>query len=98
MDEVVIKVDNRFSLGRKHTLEFGGGFYINHVELLEDTLNNQIVDIKDTARRFYSMIQDNIALGKKTVLKIGSRFTYSANLQKWYAEPRISISVQANDN
>ena len=97
MDEVVIKVDNRFSLGPKNTIEFGGGFYVNHVELIEDTLNNRINDIKDTAQRFYSMIQDNIALGRKTVLKVGSRFTYSANLQKWFAEPRISISIQAND-
>ena len=98
MDEFVLKVDNRFTLGQKHALEFGGGLYANHIELSEDTLNNRIVDLKDTARRFYSMIQDNIAVGKKTVLKIGSRFTYAFNLKKLYAEPRISVSVQANDH
>ncbi len=98
MDEFVLKIDNRFTLGQKHTLEFGGGFYVNHIELSEDTLDNRIVDLQDTARRFYSMIQDNIALGSKTVLKIGSRFTYATNLKKWYAEPRISVTVQASDH
>lgn len=98
MDEFVLKVDNRFTLGQKHTLEFGGGFYINHVDLTEDTIDNRIVDLQDTARRFFSMIQDNITLGKKTILKIGTRITYSTNLDKWYPEPRISLTFQPNDH
>ena len=97
MDELIIKVENRFTLGKKNTLEFGGGLYVNHVGLTEDTLDNNLVDMQDTTRRFYSMIQDIIGIGNKTVLKLGVRFTYSSSIQKWYAEPRISLSFQAND-
>lgn len=98
MDEIVIKVENRFTLGKKNTLEFGGGWYTNRVTLTEDTSKVNLIDTRDTSRRFYSMIQDNIGLGNKTVLKIGSRFTYSSTMDKWYAEPRISISYQPNDH
>ena len=54
--------------------------------------------MQDTAQRLYSMIQDNIALGGRTVLKIGTRLTYSTNVDKWYAEPRISLTFQPNDH
>lgn len=97
VDEFVAKVDNRFTLGSKNTLEVSGGFYVNQVELLDDTFGINLVDIKEKARRVYSMVQDNIALGKKAVLKVGSRFTYASNLKKMYIEPRVSVSVQAND-
>ena len=97
IDESIAKVENRFTLGSKNTLEVEGGFYVNHVELIEDTFNINLVNIQSVARRWYSMIQDNIALGTKTILKVGSRFTYADNLKKMYVEPRVSISVQANE-
>jgi len=98
MDEFVLKVDNRFAIGQKQTLEFGGGFYTNHVELSQDTLKIPILEMKDTAQRFYTMIQDNIALGRMTVLKLGARLTYSNTIDKWVAEPRISLTVTPNDH
>lgn len=98
IDEIVLKVDNRFAIGQKQTLEFGGGFYTNHVELSEDTLNNVLLAMKDTAQRFYTMIQDNIALGKMAVLKLGARLTYSNTIDKWVAEPRISLTITPNDH
>ena len=98
MDEFSLKVENRFTLSQNHLLEVSGGLLVNRVELVDDTFSIKTVDIKDTARRMWSMVQDNIALGKNTVLKIGSRFTYAQNLNKLYAEPRVSISIQAGNN
>ena len=97
VDEFVAKIDNRFTLGSKNLLEVSGGFYVNRIELVEDTFDINVINLQEKARRFYSMVQDNIALGKKTVLKVGSRFTYAGNLKKWYVEPRVSVSVEAND-
>ena len=98
MDEFNAKVDNRFTLGSKHVLDLSGGLIVNHVELAEDTFNINRVELKDDASRLWSMVQDNIALGKNAVLKVGSRFTYAQNLKKIFAEPRISVSVNAGNN
>jgi hypothetical protein len=98
MDEFTAKVENKFTLGSKHVLDFSGGFIVNHVEITEDSFNINITDLKDTARRAWTMIQDNIALGKNAVLKIGSRFTYAHYLKRLYAEPRASITVNAGNH
>ena len=93
VDEFSLKVENRFALGRKHLLEVAGGIYANRIEISEDTFNIQAAQISDTARRVWSMVQDNISLGKRAILKVGARFTYAQNLKRMYAEPRISIST-----
>ncbi len=95
LTEFKIKADNRFSLSRSHTLEWGVGIISNTVTLVEDTFAVSLVNISENASRYFIYAQDYMALGNKTVLKAGLRYTHAFNLQKVYFEPRISLSVQA---
>jgi len=95
LTEFKIKADNRFSLSRSHTLEWGAGIISNTVTLVEDTFAVSLVNISENASRYFIYAQDYMALGNKTVLKAGLRYTHAFNLQKVYFEPRISLSVQA---
>ena len=97
LTETQLKADNRFPLTRSHTLEWGVGLIANSVSLVEDTFSVNMVNINEKASRYFMYAQDYMAIGKKTVLKAGLRFTHALNLKKVYAEPRISLSVQATD-
>jgi hypothetical protein len=63
------------------------------VELNEDTFNIVQAHLADTANRLILYAQDNIALGKRASIKVGMRINRSINLQKFYLEPRLSISL-----
>jgi hypothetical protein len=97
LTEMQLKADNRFPLTRSHTLEWGAGLIANSVSLVEDTFRVNMVNIGEEASRYFMYAQDYVAIGKKTVLKAGLRFTHALNLEKVYAEPRVSLSVQATD-
>ena len=97
LTEFKIKADNRFSLSRSHTLEWGVGIISNTVTLVEDTFAVNLVTISENASRYFMYAQDYMALGNKTVLKAGLRYTHAFNLKKIYLEPRISLSVQATE-
>jgi hypothetical protein len=98
LSETNIAIDNKKLINRNHTLEFGGGFYNNQVTNNENITDTNRFDLSNQSNRFYAMLQDNINLGKHTILKIGSRLTYVDNLNKWYVEPRLSISSQVLEN
>ncbi len=96
--ETTIRNDNRFALGKYHILETNEGFVYNYVELKEDTFNVSSVSIESFAQRFFVSVQDYMALGKKVIFKPGIRFTYAFNLNKLYADPRLSLSVNMGEN
>ena len=95
--ETTIRNDNRFALGKYHILETNEGFVYNHVELKEDTFGVRSVNIESFAQRAFVSVQDYMALGKKVIFKPGIRFTYAFNLNKLYADPRLSLSVNMGD-
>ncbi len=97
LTEFKIKSDNRFSLTRSHTLEWGAGIISNSVTLAEDTFAVNLVNINEKASRYFIYAQDYMALGKKSVLKAGLRYTHAFNLNKIYLEPRVSLSIQATE-
>jgi len=91
--EYTFENDNRYALNQTHRLEFGIGYKYNLVKLLEDTFNINMIDINEKGDRMNFYLQDNMALGKKVNLKLGARMDYAFNLNKFYFEPRASISV-----
>ncbi len=95
--EFTTQADNRFVLDRTHTLEGGLVFKSNRVELHEDTFNVVLANLDDKASRITFYLQDNMSIGKKLNLKAGMRLTHALNLQRFYAEPRVSLSFKAND-
>ncbi len=93
--ESTLQVDNRFPVHPFHTLEGGIVFKSNYIELAEDTFDIVQANISDQARRTTLFFQDNISIGKHVDFKAGLRVTHAVNLQKLYAEPRLSVSVKA---
>ena len=91
--ELTFRNDNRFALGKSHILETNEGLVYNHVQLQEDTFNVRMVDIESFAQRFFVSAQDYMALGKRVIFKPGLRLTYAFNLNKLFADPRLSLSV-----
>jgi hypothetical protein len=97
LGEVIIKAENRFSLHKNHTLEASTGIYSNRVTIVEDTFNIKMVDTSASGSRLFIAAQDIMALGKRVILKAGFRWSYAGTLERGYLEPRISISVQADE-
>ncbi|HDO28191.1 MAG TPA: TonB-dependent receptor [Bacteroidetes bacterium] len=98
VSELTLRNDNRFALGKYHILETNEGLVYNHVVLKEDTFNVKSVDIESFAQRFFVSVQDYMALGKKVIFKPGLRLTYAFNLNKLFADPRLSLSVQLGEH
>jgi hypothetical protein len=93
--ENTLEVSNRFPVHKNHTLEGGMVFKANLVELSEDTFNIVQASFKEDARRLTLFFQDNYMIVKIIELKAGIRITQALNLQEFYAEPRLSVSVKA---
>ncbi len=98
VDEYNLDVENVFTVTKNQTFEFGGGFYHNKIELVEDTFNVNLVDIQNKATRGYLFFQDVISNDQGSNIKIGMRMSYADNMQKFFPEPRISTSVQIAEN
>jgi hypothetical protein len=96
--ENTLQVDNRFPVHHAHILEGGMVYKANLVELQEDTFDIAQASFKDEARRLTLFFQDNITFLKIIDLKAGFRLTQALNLQKFYFEPRISVSVKAGES
>lgn len=97
LEEFAIKLENRFTLNRNHLLEVAGGIYVDQVSLTEDTNYSNSLNMQDTSQRLFFMLQDNIAIGAKTVLKIGGRLTHVSNLNEGFVEPRLSLSHEFSE-
>jgi hypothetical protein len=95
--ENTFQVDNRFPVNSSHTLEGGLVYKANRIELAEDTFNIVQANYSEEARRVTIFFQDNLSVGKRTVIKGGFRLTQAINLKKLYLEPRLSVSVKACD-
>ena len=95
--ETGIRIGFDSSIGSKHTVSgvIEPIFTHSDFSLSVDPfgLTSPITDqsILPVKARIQSFLQDNIALGTNTQLKIGSRFTYVPAQQRLYAEPRFSI-------
>ncbi len=90
LNEVTLKVENRFPVSKNHTLEFGGGIVSNKSYLQVDTFNVNLSNINISAARLYGYAQDVVSLGNKLTLKAGGRITQAFYLKKVYFEPRLS--------
>lgn len=97
VDELTINAEHTFSFVNGHQLIFSAGAINNNVRLSRKSFSEQIIDLNSQSPRIYSYIQDELPIGKNVELKSGVRLTYSAKLNKWYAEPRISSSVNLTE-
>jgi hypothetical protein len=95
--ENTLQVDNRFPVHHSHVLEGGMVYKANQIELAEDTFDIVQASISGEARRLTLFFQDNMAIGKHVDFKAGFRLTQALNLQKFYFEPRLSVSVNAGE-
>ncbi len=97
LNEFILKVENRFPVTRRQTIEFGGGIISNRSFLQADTFDVQMSDLDVSAARLYGYFQDVINLGNKITLKPGGRITQAFYLKKVYFEPRLSAIVKPDE-
>jgi hypothetical protein len=95
--ENTIQVDNRFPVHRTNVIEGGMIITSNRVELHEDTFNIVQANIDEEARRITLFFQDNITIKKIAELKAGFRLIQALNLENFYFEPRLSLSVKVSE-
>jgi hypothetical protein len=96
--ENTLQVDNRFPVHHSHVLEGGMIFKANRIELMEDTFNIVQASIYDEARRLTLFFQDNITIKKIMDFKAGFRITQALDLEKFYFEPRLSLSLKMGES
>jgi hypothetical protein len=98
VDEIAFNVEHKIPLVKGHNLVFGGGAINNNVRLSRKSLNNEIIDLNTQSPRLVSYVQDELPIAKFMELKSGLRVIYSTELEKWFAEPRISTSIRLSES
>ena len=98
LDEATASVDNRFAVAKNHTFETGAGFVYNHSSLVEDTFHVNRVNLDEKSRHTFLYFQDVISNNRSDIFKVGFRLTHAHNIQKVYFEPRLSLSVNVDDD
>ena len=93
--ESTLQADHQFTPRGIHRMETGFAIKSNMIDLKEDTFNIVQADLHDNARRMVVYFQDEMSLGGKFKLKPGLRVNRIFNLQKFYLEPRLSLSFEA---
>ncbi len=96
LTEFSTKADNIFRIGSTQSLETGVEIISNRVELKEDTFAVNYLNMQNNSPRLNVYAQDVISLGSWAILKPGLRLTYAHLPHKLFADPRISLSVSAN--
>lgn len=92
--ESTLQADHRFAPIARHRMESGLALKSNVVEFREDTFDIARANYRDTSRRATVYFQDNISLGKSLEVKAGMRLNRVFNLQRFFAEPRLSLAYQ----
>lgn len=97
IEEISVKIDNRFVINEKNTIDGGLRFISNQLSLEETVFNQKKFNSSENGQRINLFIQDNVSLGKNINFKIGFRLNYPLELKKFYFEPRLSTSIRIND-
>lgn len=97
IEEYRAKLMNRFILSENLTIETGINYTQNNVDLKEDSLGINILHINSKIDKFGVYFQNIFNVSKNITLKSGFQTNYPLSLKKIYWEPRVSLSVKAND-
>lgn len=97
VDEITVNAEHTVSFLNGHNLIFGVGAINNNVQLSRKSFDDQVINLNSQSARIVSYLQDELPIGNFMELKSGLRVIYATNLKKWYAEPRISASVNLSE-
>lgn len=97
VDEITVNAEHTVSLLNGHNLILGLGAINNNVRLSRKSFDEKVIDLNSQSPRIVSYLQDELPIGSFMELKSGLRVIYATNLEKWYAEPRISTSVELSE-
>jgi hypothetical protein len=96
--EYTFQADHRQPAGRHHLVEGGLDMKINKVELQEDTFNIPQTRLEGSAERLALYVQDRMTLWDRLDVNAGLRLNRSFNLEKFFVEPRLSLSYRASEH
>jgi hypothetical protein len=89
--------NNEFKWSPRNNFSVGVEFIQNHLTLTEDTFNYRYIDYANKANRINFYLQNKISISAKTYLTPGIRYNHSPYLNKFYFNPRLSITHQFSD-
>lgn len=97
VQDIALRIDNQFPLGRNHDLEFG--LFLNNIRAdydanVQDTVSILLVESKSNTGAAY--IQDNWSPLVNLDLTYGLRTTYFDQTRQLYYEPRFSFGYSIN--
>lgn len=98
IDEVSLKMDNKFIVSQNQTVEFGTALISDKIELKEDSANITTYQKNDKSGTLSLYLLDNIYISKRLSVKAGERVDRPANIGKFYFQPRVSASFKLTDN
>ncbi len=96
--EFYIQSENSVAFPNGNSLEFGAGYIQNESKTLSKLFDKTNLDQELLSQRFYGFVQDNLPIGKGFILKAGLRANYSATLNKFYLDPKLSISLKFEEH
>lgn len=88
---------NSFVFAEDQNFETGINYINNEVNLIEDSLDINILHIKSRADRISYYFQNNLNISNGVSIKAGFLANYPINLKKVYWEPRISLSMKLSE-
>ena len=92
------KLENEWQIDKWNWMEFGmEGSYndIRYQYTQNDT--STILDRLNKGWTYAVYAQDRLTLGERAIVKAGLRGNYYTVTQKWYLEPRVSLTYLVND-
>lgn len=98
IEEINSRTENKFVLGRHHTLNSGIGLLHYAASIQEGTVQNLNPGEKTTLQLPYFYIQDNISLASKFTIKTGIRANYHVQSNKLFLQPRLAAAYKINNH
>jgi hypothetical protein len=98
VDEFTLKAEHNITLVEGHNLVLGTQLVNNNVQLLRKSLATEIIHLNTSLSQLNFYIQDELPIGEIANLKTGFRVINALQLKKWFAEPRIAISLNISKN
>lgn len=96
--ETKINLQNHISLSPSHKLGFGGSFFNNQVNFREDSFEVMMVMQQLTTNRIDGYVEDHFSPASVAEFVIGIRTDYPLDIEKFYFQPRLSGTINLNDN
>lgn len=97
IDEFAAELKDNFSIVPGNVFEAGIGWQMNQAVFNQFVNNTSEFALNNTSEKWYAFVQNTISAGKKIQLTPGIRAVYENLTDRFYIEPRFSVSVKISE-